>query len=136
MPKKKTKILVVEDETFLRNFWENKLDPLNYEVLKAADGKKGLRLAQKEKPNLILLDIIMPDIDGFEVLKKLKEDKKTKKIPVIILSNLGQDEEIRKGLKLGAKGFIVKSDVIPDEVEEKIIKILKNNKSKNTKTKK
>lgn len=128
MAKVKKKILVIEDEHFLLNFWENKLDPLEYEVIKAADGKRGLALAKSARPNLILLDVIMPDADGYEILQKLKASKLVKKIPVIILSNLGQVEEISRGMKLGAIDFIVKSDVVPDEVEAKIIKYLKKSK--------
>ena len=122
------KILVIEDEHFLLNFWEAKLDSLYYQVFKSLDGAKGLVLARSKSPDLILLDILMPRLDGYEVLIRLKKSKKTKDIPVIILSNLSQQEEIEKGIRLGAIDFIVKADVIPSEVETKIEKYLKINK--------
>ena len=118
-------ILVVDDHEFLRNFWENKLSEKNYKILTAPDGDEGFRKAVKELPDLILLDVVMPRMNGFEVLKNLKAENKTKKIPVIILSNLGADDEIKKGIKLGAVDYIVKADVIPPEVEAKIKKYLK-----------
>jgi len=122
---KKT-ILVVDDHEFLRKFWQNKLSSSNYKIIQASDGDEGLKKAKSEVPDLILLDIIMPKVNGYEVLKNLKADEKTKDIPVIVLSNLGKDEEIKQGLKLGAVDFIVKSDVIPSEVEQKIKKYLNN----------
>lgn len=125
MPQKA--ILVVDDHEFLRNFWVNKLSAADYKILTASDGSEGVKMAKKELPDLILLDIVMPKLNGYEALVNLKAAKKTKNIPVIILSNLGQNEEIKKGLKLGAVDFIVKSDVIPPQVEQKIKKYLNNN---------
>lgn len=125
MPKKQFKILIVEDEPFLLELYEIKIEQAGFIVIKAADGQAGLSLTQLELPDLILLDILMPKIDGYEMLKKLKEDKRTKKIPVIIFSNLSQRKEIEKGLKLGAKDFIIKSSVTPAELVNKIKKYFK-----------
>lgn len=124
MAKKKQKILVVEDEEFLLDLYVTKLEQSGYEVVKANNGAEGLSLAQLESPNLILLDILMPQIDGYEMLKRLKIDKKTKNIPAIIFSNLSQKQEIEKGLKLGAKDFIIKTSVTPTELESKVKKYL------------
>lgn len=120
MVKKKTKILLVEDEAFLLDLYEAKLEEVGYEVIKASNGAEGLSLAQLELPSLILLDILMPQVDGYEMLKQLKADKKTKNIPVIIFSNLSQKEEIEKGLKLGARDYIIKTSVTPTELEAKV----------------
>ena len=87
MAKAKPKILVVEDEEFLLDLYEKKLEEVGYEVIKATDGVQGLSLAQLELPALILLDILMPKVDGYEMLKKIKASKKTKDIPVIIFCN-------------------------------------------------
>lgn len=125
MTKKQFKILIVEDEPFLLELYDAKLTQEGFDAVKAADGQAGLSLAQLELPDLILLDILMPKIDGYEMLKRLKEDKRTKKIPVVIFSNLSQREEIEKGLKLGAKDFIIKSSVTPTELVDKIKKYFK-----------
>ena len=96
MPKKKIKILVVEDEEFLLQLYEMKLEESGYDVLMASNGAEGFSLAQLEKPDLILLDLLMPDVDGYGMLKQLKSMKETKNIPVIIFSNLSQKEEIER----------------------------------------
>ena len=85
----------------------------------------GLSLAELERPNLILLDILMPDVDGYDMLEQLKKTPSTKKIPVIIFSNLSQKEEIEKGFKLGAADFIIKTSVTPTEISQKVAKQLK-----------
>ncbi|MFA6255285.1 MAG: response regulator [Patescibacteria group bacterium] len=126
MAKSKIKILVVEDESFLLELYEMKLRQVGYEVLKASNGEEGISLARLELPRLILLDILMPKVDGYEMLKELKSDNKTKNIPVIIFSNLSQKEEIEKGLKLGAKDFIIKTSITPTELEVKVKEYLKN----------
>jgi DNA-binding response OmpR family regulator len=128
MAKAKSKILVVEDEELLLDLYEKKLEEVGYDVIKANDGIQGVSLAQLELPSLILLDILMPKVDGYEMLKKIKADKKTKNIPVIIFSNLSQKEEIEKGLKLGAKDFIIKTSVTPTELVIKVKEYLKKGK--------
>lgn len=125
MPKSKVKILIVEDEEFLLDLYDKKLEEVGFEVVKAKNGIEGLSLAQLELPDLILLDILMPQIDGYEMLEKIKAGSKTKNIPVIIFSNLSQREEIEKGLELGAKDFIIKTNVTPTEMVTKVKEYLK-----------
>jgi DNA-binding response OmpR family regulator len=127
MAKSKIKILIVEDEEFLLDLYHIKLEQAGFEVLKAENGEAGLSLAKMELPDLILLDILMPQVDGYDMLRKIKTDGETKKIPVIIFSNLSQKEEIEKGLKLGAKDFIIKTSVTPAEMVAKVKEFLKNN---------
>lgn len=118
------KIIVLEDEQVLQKALSIELLGAGFEVLSALDGESGLALIQKEKPDLVLLDITMPKMSGFEVLKRLKEGDSTKSIPVIILSNLGQDEDKEKGLALGAKDYYVKSSTDLSSLTEKIEKIV------------
>jgi len=122
--KKIAKILLVEDDEFLASMYRSKLEIENYEVLMALNGEAGLRMAEEKNPDLILLDIVMPKMNGFEVLKHLKSDKDLKKIPVILLTNLGQKEDVEKGLKLGADEYLIKAHFLPSEVINKIIKML------------
>jgi DNA-binding response OmpR family regulator len=119
------KILIVEDDRFLRELIARKLRNEGYEVLEAVDGEEGLKRIKEERPDLVLLDLILPGIDGFEVLAKAKEDPDTAQIPVIILSNLGQREEIERGLKLGAIDYLIKAHFTPGEIIEKIKNILR-----------
>ncbi|MCD6114737.1 response regulator [bacterium] len=122
------KILIVEDDKFLRELIAKKLLKEGYEVEEAIDGEDGVRKTKKVMPDLILLDLILPGIDGFEVLKRIKEDEKTASIPVVILSNLGQKDEIEKGLNLGAVDFLIKAHFTPEEIVEKIKLVLAKNK--------
>ena len=119
------KILVVEDDKFLRELITQKLAREGYDVKEAVDGEDGVVKVKEEKPDIILLDLILPGIDGFEVLAKIKEDPEVEHIPVIILSNLGQREDIERGLKLGAVDFLIKAHFTPREVIERIEKVIK-----------
>lgn len=119
------KILIIEDDKFLRELIARKLEKEGYSAIEAIDGEEGEKKIREEKPNLVLLDLILPGIDGFEVLSRIKQDPALETIPVIILSNLGQKEEIEKGLKLGAIDFLVKAHFTPAEIIEKIKNILK-----------
>jgi len=121
------KILIIEDDQFLAKMLGRMLESHQYEVTLAGSGKEGLLKISNVKPNLILLDIMLPDIDGFDVLETIKADASTKKIPVIIMSNLGQTEDIQQGKSLGAKEHLIKSDLSLDEVVEKIRKYLPSN---------
>ncbi|MDD5639743.1 MAG: response regulator [Candidatus Paceibacterota bacterium] len=114
------KILLIEDDKFLRELMAKKLMNMKYDVAIAVDGEEGLQKIKSEKPDLVLLDLILPGINGFEVLEKAKADPDTVTIPVIILSNLGQGEDIERGLKLGAKDFLVKAHFTPQEIIEKM----------------
>ncbi len=100
--------------------YQLKFQDEGYKVLVAHDGKSGLDLAKENKPSLILLDVIMPEMDGFSVLKALKEDDSLKGIPVILLTNLGQDGDVKRGLELGAIDYLIKANYTPAEVVSKI----------------
>jgi len=114
------KILIVEDDKFLRELIARKLTAENYQISEAIDGEEGLKKIKEEKPDLVLLDLILPGIDGFEVLSRLKEDPSLALIPVIILSNLGQREDVERGMKLGAVDYLVKAHFTPNEIIEKV----------------
>lgn len=118
------KILLIEDDKFLRELMNKKLVTLGYEVVSAADGESGLVMIKETKPDVVLLDLILPGINGFEVLEKAKQDPEIASIPVVILSNLGQGEDIEKGLALGAKDFLVKAHFTPQEIVNKLKSIL------------
>ena len=118
------KIIILEDEQVLQKALSIELLGAGFEVMSALDGEAGLALIQKEMPDLVLLDLAMPKMNGFEVLKKLKESDATKNIAVIILSNLGSDEDKKKGMELGAKDYYVKSSTDLSLLTEKINKIL------------
>lgn len=122
---KKTKILIVEDDKSLVRIIERALDKEKFKIILALEAKEGLKKAIEEKPAVIVLDILLPGQSGFECLKSLKNNKATKNIPVIILSNLGQDEEIRKALKLGAIDYLVKADFSIYDVIDKIVEATK-----------
>lgn len=113
------KILIIEDDVFLNELMAKKLLEEGFDVLKAANGEEGLEQARQENPDLILLDLILPGMDGFEILEKLKEDQETSPIPVIILSNLGQREDIERGFDLGADDYLIKAHFTPDEIVER-----------------
>jgi len=118
-------ILIVEDDTILRDLISQKLKKANYDIVEAVDGEEGLKKAKENKPDIILLDLILPGIDGFGVLEQIKKDPEIDKIPVVILSNLGQKEEIEKGMSLGATDFLIKAHFTLSEIVEKIKIILK-----------
>jgi DNA-binding response OmpR family regulator len=119
------KILIIEDDKFLRELISQKILKEGYEIAEAVDGESGLNSAKSEKPDLILLDLILPRIDGFEVLARIKSDPEISQIPVIILSNLGQKDDIEKGLKMGAIDFLIKAHFTPAEIIEKIKSVMK-----------
>ena len=118
-------ILVVEDDKFLRELMAQKLIREGFKISEAVDGEEGLKKIKEEKPGLVLLDLILPGIDGFEVLSRMKEDPEVSQTPVIILSNLGQREDVERGLKLGATDYLIKAHFTPGEIIEKIKNIIK-----------
>jgi len=118
------KVLIIEDDKFLRELMAQKLIKENYEVSEAIDGEEGLQKIKEEKPDLILLDLILPGIDGFQILSQLKSDPALSAIPVIILSNLGQREDIEKGLNLGAVDYLIKAHFTPGEIIDKVKNVL------------
>jgi DNA-binding response OmpR family regulator len=119
------KILFIEDESALQKTFGEILSQEGYEMISALDGEIGLRLAKSEKPDLILLDLILPKVHGFDVLKELKENEETKDIPIIVLTNLERIEDVERALELGATTYLVKANYTLEEVIEKVKKALK-----------
>jgi len=109
----------------IKKIFKKKEDDLKPDIKDVIKYQQILKKIKEEKPDLILLDLILPGIDGFEVLTKMKEDPELSKIPVIILSNLGQKEDVERGLKLGASDYLIKAHFTPGEIIEKIKNILK-----------
>lgn len=116
------KILIVEDEEIILDLLQRKLLKEGYEISVARDGDEGLKVMKKTRPDLVLLDIIMPKMSGFEVMEEMAKDKKLKDIPVIVISNSGQPVEIDKAQKLGAKDWLIKTEFDPQEVVGKVKK--------------
>ncbi len=113
-------ILIVEDEPTLQKALSVALEREGYEIKSALEGELGLKLAKDVKPNLILLDLILPKMDGFEILEELKKDEVTKEIPVIILTNLESSQDIERALVLGAKTYLVKANYDLKDVIQKV----------------
>jgi len=118
-------ILIVEDDVFLADLYRTKFELEGFDVYTAYDGEKGLELVGKKRPAVILLDLILPKLNGFVVLENIKKDKKLKDIPVILLTNLSQKADVEKGLSLGATDYLIKAHFAPGEIAEKIASILK-----------
>lgn len=119
---KRTKpiILLVEDDTFLAGMYVTKLTMEHYQVELATDGEAGLKKAMTVVPDLILLDVLLPKINGFDVLRQIKAQSELRHIPVILLTNLGQKSDVSQGLDLGAVDYLIKAHFMPSEVVEKI----------------
>jgi len=124
MAGKSKKILIIEDDKFLAKMLARMLETHKYETVLASNGKEGLVKVSSGDISLILLDIMLPDIDGFDLLETIRGNAKTKKIPVVILSNLGQPEDQQQGRALGVNDYLVKSDLSLDEVIGKVRKYL------------
>ena len=123
--KKNVRVLLVEDDTFLANIYKTKFEMEGFKVTVAENGELGLNEAKKNKPDVILLDILLPKMDGFTVLEHLKDEASTKDVPVILLTNLGQKDDVEKGLKLGAVDYLIKAHFKPSETVDKVKKVLK-----------
>lgn len=119
-PTAQKKIVIVEDDTFLAGMYSTRLSTEGYTVLMASDGQAGLDMITKEKPDIILLDIILPEMDGFSVLQKIKSQEAVKNTPVILLTNLGQKADVERGMELGASDYLIKAHFTPSEVVAKI----------------
>lgn len=113
------KVLLIEDEKEVAELYRLKLSLDGYQVLVAEDGESGLKKSFEENPDLIFLDIKMPGMDGFEVLKHLRQNENTKLTPIVILSNFDEQEMIEKGLSLGANEYLIKSQFNPGELSAK-----------------
>lgn len=119
------RVLLVEDDDFLRKICRTKMEREGFNVSVAINGKEALKKIIEGDPQIVLLDIILPIMDGFEVLKRVKEDPSKSSVPIIMLTNLGQESEIEKGFKLGAEDYIVKAHLTVGEIIEKVKEILK-----------
>jgi DNA-binding response OmpR family regulator len=120
---KKT-ILLVEDDVFVSDIYQMKISSEGFEVILAENGLEAIKKLENKIPDLILLDIIMPYMDGTETLKKIKSEKKWEKIPVILLTNLSEKEKVEEALKMGADDYLIKSHFTPSEVISKIKEVL------------
>lgn len=125
MKKEKTKILIVEDDNFLIKAYRIKFERSGFKAIIAPDGEEGLKAAKKEMPALVILDLMLPKMNGFEFLKKIKSDEKLKNIPVVALSNLGQRSDQEKAFSLGAAEYFIKTEHTLEEIINKISKYLK-----------
>jgi len=121
---KKGTILLIEDDEVLSDVYQTKFELEDYEVVVAKDGVEGQDKVASSKPDMILLDLVMPKMNGFEFLEFLRGSRKTRDVPVLVLSNLGQDFEIERAEELGAVDFLVKAKVTPREVVEKVKELL------------
>lgn len=114
------KVLIVEDEDVLRNVLAKKLEKEGYDVIVASDGEKGMENIRSEHPDIVLLDIMLPKKNGYQILEEMHDDEELKKIPVLVISNSGQPVEVKKLLELGACDYLVKADFEPAEVIDKM----------------
>lgn len=122
------KILLIEDDTFISEMIVKKLGAAGFSVDLAVDAESGMTKVQKDRPDLILLDLVLPGMNGYEFLEKLKADKQLSSITVLILSNLGQKDEVERGLRLGAKDFLVKAHHDLDKIVQKVKQMLEETK--------
>ena len=124
------KILIIEDDKYLIKLYSDKLTREGFEVSMAISGEEGLGKAKAEQPDLILLDVILPQKNGFDILSELKLDTATKSIPVVMLTNLGQDSDIKTGMELGAADYLVKTDFSIVKLAEVVRKHIATHKQK------
>ena len=124
MPKeKKISILIVEDDIFLADLYRTKFELEGFKVVVAYDGEKGLEMARKNKPDVILLDLVLPKMSGFTILENLRSTAEFKDCPIILLTNLSQKSDVEKGIKMGASDYLIKAHFMPSEVVDKIKKL-------------
>jgi len=114
------KVLIVEDDIFLAQLLTNRIGKIGAKVLRAADGEEGIKMIKSEKPDLVLLDLILPKKSGFELLEDMRSDPAVQGIPVIIISNLGQESDISRGKDLGAIEYFVKAKTSIDGLVERV----------------
>ena len=118
------KILLIEDDEFLRKVISRKLSEESYVLVKASRGEEGIRIMKEEKPDLVLLDLILPEMNGFDLLARIKQDPVLAKIPVIVLSNLGGEEDVKRALKMGAADYLIKAHFTLGEVIKRVEAVL------------
>lgn len=120
MSPKKQKILMIEEDSFLRKIYKNKLTSIGFEFIEATNGEEGLNKLISEKPDLVLLDLILPKKNGFDVLIEIRKNKELKDIFVIILSVLSQKSDMKRGLDFGAQDYLIKSEMSLSDVVDKV----------------
>lgn len=125
------KVLLIEADAFLAGIYGEKFHQQGFTVILAVNGEIALKLVRQHLPDVILLDAVLPKLDGFSVLERLKSDPHLQKIPVIMLTNLGQKEDVEKGLRLGAVDYLVKAHFLPDETVTRVKQALEMVQSKN-----
>jgi len=118
------KVLLIEDDPLLIDIYTTKLKQSGFEVEVVEQGDKAVAFVQETRPDVILLDIVLPHVDGWEILEQLQRQETTKNVPVAVLSNLGQKEEIEKGLRMGAAKYLIKAHYTPSEVVEEVKQLL------------
>lgn len=118
------KVLFIEDDALIVKIYTARLTKDGYEVFTADNGEDGIKIALEKRPDLVVLDVMMPKVDGFGVLQKLRSDANFTKVPILLYSNLAQEEELKRALAMGATEFIVKANISPTELVEKIKKYL------------
>jgi len=119
-----TKVLVIEDDKMMADVLTEKLTKTGLTVAYAMDEKSSFQEIDKGIPDIVLLDLILPGISGFDILSKIKSDERTKSVPVIILSNLGSEDDIKKGIDMGADAYLIKANVLVEDIIEKIKEVL------------
>ena len=119
------RVILIEDEDFIRDLYKRQLDLAGFKTDAFGNGNEGLLSLSQNKYDLALLDIMLPGINGLEILKRIRQDEKNKDLAVILLTNLGQDSVIKEGLALGAKEYIIKASVTPDQIVATVKTILK-----------
>jgi len=124
MSNKTIHILLVEDDPFLAEIYVTRLEAEQFTVALSRNGEEGLQKIKETHPDLVLLDLVLPDRDGFSILEEVKKDEATKAIPVVILSNLGEKQDIARGMSLGAADYIVKAHFTPSEVVAKVTRVI------------
>ena len=119
-----SRALIIEDEEFIRDIYKRQLEKAGIAVDGFGNGKEGLQALTQSSYNIVLLDIMLPDLNGLEILKQIKQNPNLAKIPVIMLTNLGQDEVIKEGFSLGAQGYFIKASYTPDQIVQEVKNIL------------
>lgn len=122
------KIVWIEDDQFLSGMIAQRMNTTGAKLVNVTDGSKAFDVVKDEKPDIVLLDLLMPNVDGFEILRRIRSDDETKHVPVIVLSNLGQKEEIKRCEALGIEEFIVKATIGLNEILPRISKVLEKKK--------
>ncbi|KKT96342.1 MAG: hypothetical protein UW97_C0015G0006 [Parcubacteria group bacterium GW2011_GWA2_45_15] len=122
--KKERKIVLVEDDSLMSSILATHLIKEGFSIVSVTNGTQAFERIQAEQPSIVLLDIVLPGISGFDILQKLKQEESTKSIPVLILSNLGSKEEIQRGMELGAEAYLVKANSMVEEITGKVREIL------------